>query len=210
MSVEASRFDAEYFARAGTTKDGHAAARYVDLLGRHAPKGGRVLDVGCGTGAVLAQLAAELRWRPEGVDVSEVAVRAAESFAPAVRADAAELPFGTGEFDALLLLDVLEHTDSPLRVLREARRVTREGGVLVASTPNAGSPLRIALGKRWHGLADPTHTYFFTRFALERLLEASGWCPVAWRTFSSAPWGLGRLFERARIGSELSIAARAV
>jgi 2-polyprenyl-3-methyl-5-hydroxy-6-metoxy-1,4-benzoquinol methylase len=208
MSVQAPRFDADYYARAETTKDDRAAARYVDLLRRHAPSGGRVLDVGCGTGAVLAKLAAEPTWECEGVDVSEEAVREAAAFATAARADAADLPFQAGEFDALLLLDVLEHTDSPRHVLQEARRVTRDGGVLIVSTPNAGSPLRIVLGKRWHGLADETHVYFFTRFTLEQLLRASGWAPIAHHTFSSAPWGLGTAFEHTRIGSELCVVGR--
>lgn len=202
-------FDVAYLARPGTMKDRGAAERYVAVLKGYAPDGGRVLDVGCGTGTVLDRLRAEPEWRCDGVDVSEDAVRQASSIAPVVRADAAELPFDAGEFDAILLLDVLEHTESPLRVLREARRVANGSGVLIVSTPNAGSILRLLLGKRWHGLADPTHVHFFTRFTLQHVLQAGGWRPATWRTFSSAPGPLRSIFERSRVGSELCVVARA-
>jgi SAM-dependent methyltransferase len=210
VNAPASPFDSAYFARPGTTKDREAALRYVAVLNQYAPAGGRVLDVGCGPGIVLDCLRADPRWHCDGVDVSEAAVRQASSIAPVVQADAAELPFDDGEFDAILLLDVLEHTESPLSVLREARRVAAGSGVLVASTPNAGSPLRPLLGRRWHGLADPTHVYFFTLFALQHVLRVAGWRPVGRRTFSSAPGPLGWSFEHVRIAGELCVISEAV
>lgn len=210
VKAPTSLFDSAYLARPGTMKDRGTAERYVGVLKRYAPDGGRVLDIGCGTGSVLDCLRSEPEWRCDGVDVSEAAVRQASSIAPVVRADAAELPFDDAEFDAILILDVLEHTESPLRVLREARRVTNDSGVLVISTPNAGSLLRPLLGKRWHGFADTTHIYFFTRFALEHLLAASGWRPTNRHTFSSAPWALGWIFEHVGIAGELCVISEAV
>jgi SAM-dependent methyltransferase len=209
MTARASSFDAAYFARSGTTKDAAAVERYVAVLKRHASRGGRLLDVGCGTGGMLDRLQAESQWRCEGVDISREAVARAASIAPVICADAADLPFAQGEFDAILMLDVLEHTESPLQALKEARRVVNEASLLIASTPNAGSPLRVVLGKHWHGLSDPTHLYFFTRFGLEHLLRVAGWRTVTCYTFSSAPGPLGRLFEAAHIGGELCVVAEA-
>jgi SAM-dependent methyltransferase len=81
------------------------------------------------------------------------------------RADANALPFGATQFDALLLLDVLEHLADPAAAVAEAHRVLRPGGVLLVSVPHYGllawaDSLNCyeALRGRWPGLPplDPT------------------------------------------------------
>jgi SAM-dependent methyltransferase len=93
---------------------------------------GRCLDVGCGTGIALPALAAQ-KWTMVGVDVSAdqlaVAKDRAESVgARLVQADASQLPFSDGSFDAVVSL--LTHTDfeDASAVFREAARVVKPGG----------------------------------------------------------------------------------
>jgi SAM-dependent methyltransferase len=86
---------------------------------------GRLLDVGCGGGA-LSLAAAKLGWRVTGVDVSEDQLRLArERGVDAVRADATALPFDDASFDAAV--SVFTHTDMDdfAGALREIARVLR-------------------------------------------------------------------------------------
>jgi SAM-dependent methyltransferase len=98
--------------------------RRVDVLARCIaellPARGRVLDVGCGDGAVAA---AVLGRRPAieimGVDVS---VRP-DTHIPVHAFDGRRLPFDDGSFDAVTFVDVLHHTDNQRQLLAEAARV---------------------------------------------------------------------------------------
>ena len=92
---------------------------------------GRLIDVGCGGGAFAATLA-EQGWQVTGVDISEDQLRLArERGVDVVRADARELPFEDGSFDAAV--SVFTHTDMDdfAGVLRELARVLRPGAVFV-------------------------------------------------------------------------------
>jgi SAM-dependent methyltransferase len=97
---------------------------------------GRVLDVGCGPGALTAELAC--RAGPErvtAVDPSEeyiAAVRERQPGVEVIRAPAEDLPFEDGSFDATLAQLVVHVIDDPLAGLREMARVTRAGGVVAA------------------------------------------------------------------------------
>jgi SAM-dependent methyltransferase len=105
------------------------------LEDRLARPGLRVLDVGCGTGGVLAHLSA--RAATVGVDRSPQALRHSRS--RGVRhvavADMDRLPFGAGEFDLILMLDVLEHFADEAAVLAGVRALLRPGGALFISVP---------------------------------------------------------------------------
>ena len=98
--------------------------------------GQRVLDVGCGTGALTAELVRRLR--PENVsavDPSEPFVAAARERHPTVsvkQATAEELPFEDASFDAALAQLVVHFMADPVAGLREMGRVTRSGGVVAA------------------------------------------------------------------------------
>src|SRR6476659_6475267 len=97
--------------------------------------GARLLDAGCGSGRTLDELA---RYgRVSGVDASPDAVAAARSRGHAdVRLAPVEaLPFAAGAFDVVTCLDVIEHTRDDRAALAELRRVTRPGGLLVATVP---------------------------------------------------------------------------
>jgi 2-polyprenyl-3-methyl-5-hydroxy-6-metoxy-1,4-benzoquinol methylase len=111
--------------------------------------GMQVLDVGCGRGEILRSTAA-LGARAFGVDYARVAVQLSrqvtraspDSEAPVgvYQASALSLPFPTGFYDRVLMLDIVEHLyPAELRVaFAEARRVLKPGGRIVVHTaPNA-------------------------------------------------------------------------
>jgi SAM-dependent methyltransferase len=114
-------------ARAHTRADLYGrVARLLGALGA-----GTVLDVGCADGALRAALPAPGPWLV-GLDASETLLR---DHPPRVlRADARRLPVRDRAVDAVTALDVLYHLPDPMPALREARRVLRAGGHLLAAT----------------------------------------------------------------------------
>lgn len=98
-----------------------------------------VLDAGCGVGYGSAYLA-EAATRVYGVDLSEEAIAYARRryAGPNVEFDVADLlalPHAAATFDVVCAFEVIEHLPEPERFVTEARRVLKDDGVLVASTP---------------------------------------------------------------------------
>lgn len=119
---------------------GHRLAEALRAL----PARGAVLEFGCGAGRNLEALG---RARPElrrvGIDVSRTALARAAARMPEVelrRADDPDgpIPADDGEFDAVLVLDVLEHLADPVHALAELRRVLKPGGALHLQVPCEG------------------------------------------------------------------------
>jgi SAM-dependent methyltransferase len=110
------------------------APKLADFAGVSA--GQRVLDVGCGPGALTEELVDRLG--PESVsavDPSEPFVAAARERQPEVdvrRASAEQLPFRDGAFDAALAQLVVHFMSDPAAGVAEMKRVTREGGMVAA------------------------------------------------------------------------------
>lgn len=121
------------------------AAEWLDALPRAAP--GPWLDLGCGTGNLLAAAAAR-GIAAVGVDVALrwlVVARRRPSLTAGDRlicGDAAHLPFEAGTFTTVTALGVLEHCADLTGLLAEVRRVLRPGGRFVARTVNRYSLLR--------------------------------------------------------------------
>jgi SAM-dependent methyltransferase len=116
------------------------APQLADLAGIEA--GQRVIDVGCGPGALTSVLVDRLGAdNVAAVDPSEPFVAAAKERHPGVDvrlATAEQLPFGDDEFDAALAQLVVHFMADPVAGLREMARVTREGGVVAASVWDHG------------------------------------------------------------------------
>ena len=110
------------------------AVRFADAAG--VAPGQRALDVGCGTGALTAELVARLGpGAVSAVDPSAPFVEAARVRLPGVeirRASAELLPFPDGGFDVTLAQLVVHFMTDPVAGLREMARVTRLGGVVAA------------------------------------------------------------------------------
>lgn len=145
------------------------------------PPGGRVLDVGCGSGGLLARLAGRAGHRA-GIEVSAVSAAEAAKVADEVvnLPVTGPLPFAPASFDVVVCADVLEHLADPAAGLSSAARLCRPGGAVVISVPNVAywqARLRLLLGV-WRyeptGLFDSGHLRFLTQATLIELVEGSG------------------------------------
>jgi SAM-dependent methyltransferase len=168
----------------------------LDRIERFRPGRGRLLDLGCWVGFLLAE-ARERGWETVGVEPSAFAAAyARDRLGLDVRQEdlfAADLP--AGSFDAVVLGDVIEHLIDPAAALDRIATLLAPGGVLYLALPDAGSLLARRLGRRWWSVI-PTHVQYFTRGSLRALLERRGWTPLwigtAPKTFTVAYY-LGRL-----------------
>jgi SAM-dependent methyltransferase len=137
------------------------------LEGELAPAERRVLDVGCGTGGVLAHLAG--RSATFGVDRSPRALEhcRARGIERVACAEAGGLPFAPASFDVVLLLDVLEHVPDEAALLGAVRRLLRPKGVVLVSVP--------AFQFLWSTHDDVLmHLRRYTAGGLRRALERGG------------------------------------
>ncbi len=119
------------------------AIEMIEASDIHIPRGGKLIDVGCGTGNGLIIFCRRFGLTGVGVDVSEgmleiARAKVAESDLPIElhRLDGEDLPFDTNSFDIGINFEVLEHTPHPERMLAELARVVKPGGTVVVTTPN--------------------------------------------------------------------------
>lgn len=137
--------------------------------------GGRLLDVGCGSGEFLQRHVA-LGWEGWGVEVSPEAVRYAREKRGlrVFQGELAAARFPPAMFDTVVFNHSLEHMFSPTATLREVHRILRPGGRLFLALPNAASAEARLFGRWWFGWEVPRHLYHFTPRTLDRCLRQSG------------------------------------
>lgn len=103
-------------------------------------RGMRVLDLGCGNGCYTAELARRAQWVC-GMDVQISHLQTFRDPIPRVQASGENLPFASGSFDVVTMIEVLEHTACDTAVLAECFRILRPGGLLVLFVPNKLYPM---------------------------------------------------------------------
>jgi 2-polyprenyl-3-methyl-5-hydroxy-6-metoxy-1,4-benzoquinol methylase len=134
--------------------------------------GGKVLDVGCSSGAFLYQLNHRFPgcYQILGTDVSGAPLDYAESRAVAVaRGNFLEHEFGPQSFDAVTFWAVLEHLAEPRRFVERAASILKPGGLCFVLVPNMSSLAARCLGARYRYIY-PQHLNYFTRATLRTLV----------------------------------------
>jgi len=157
---------------------GAIAAHALRLL----PDNGRVLDLGCASGGLLALLRPRAGYLA-GLELSASGAAAATQIGDQIVMGALEdpgLPFAAASFDLVVLADVLEHLGDPAAAMRRAAGWCRPGGFVLVSVPNVAhwrARLELLRG-RWpqeeRGTFDSSHLRWFTRASLGQLLADAG------------------------------------
>ncbi len=163
-------------------------ANYVGALSAIASKVkvGRLLDVGCGSGAFL-NVAQQRGWDVTGIELSpelsQVSRRAVKAEVINAAFESVALP--EESYDVVTMWDIIEHVLDPVFCLRKVERLLKPGGMALFCTPDEDSLLaRAGLflyrmsggGVSYPALAlHPTyHTYFFSRSGFKTLVGKSG------------------------------------
>jgi SAM-dependent methyltransferase len=106
--------------------------------------GDSVLHLGCGDGYLDSYLCSRFK-SVVGVDINYLELQSALARdvpgAEYVLIDGFVLPFQSGAFDEIVSIDVLEHAEDDVALVKEMSRVLRQGGWLTISVPNARYPL---------------------------------------------------------------------
>lgn len=153
----------------------------LSLLGEASPR--TVVDLGCGTGRLLAQLGEYMpKVRRVGVDIAARQIELARRSDPAagwyvldLDQESPDVPEElAGACDAIVAAELVEHLDHPQRLLRSARRLAAPGARLILSTQSGQvRETELRVGHRRH----------FSAAEMSELLDRSGWTPVrVWNT----------------------------
>ncbi|HEV2786323.1 MAG TPA: methyltransferase domain-containing protein, partial [Solirubrobacteraceae bacterium] len=214
--------DGDYLAEEAGRR--RTAARVLDLIAPHVP-GGRLLDVGCGYGVLLAE-ARTRGYEVLGLELAAAAVRhAREELGVTILDIPLEefRPEAEERFDVIVLADVLEHLGDPVEAIDGCCDLLADGGVLCVVTPDPSSLTARLAGRRWWGYL-PAHRCLLPRRTVLELLASRGLVvstdvPLV-RSFTAGRWvaglaeragplagPLGRLAARERLmtGRELSL-----
>jgi 2-polyprenyl-3-methyl-5-hydroxy-6-metoxy-1,4-benzoquinol methylase len=156
----------------------------IERLRRHVPSRGRLLEVGCAYGFFLAE--ARPYFDCVGVEVSAAAVEHSRRLGLDVRQGvlSQEIANDLGTFDAVVMLDVIEHLDRPADTLRLLASILRPNGVVMISTGDWGSAVARVMGRRWRLMTPPQHLFFFSRRTLTSMLQKAGFEVLS----STHPW----------------------
>jgi 2-polyprenyl-3-methyl-5-hydroxy-6-metoxy-1,4-benzoquinol methylase len=153
------------------------------VLQLRAQPGGRLLDIGCGVGALVETLG-HLGWNAEGIDTDEEVVAVC-------RARGLRVSLGTLEeqrypdnhFDVVTMMHVIEHVPDPVGTLREVHRILKPGGRVLMLTPNTKSLGRQRFGMLWLGLLEvPRHLCLFNGAILSLAAQRAGFARAVWHT----------------------------
>jgi len=158
--------------------------RILNRLERLAPAKGELLDIGAATG-ILLDLARRKGWKPDGLEVSQWAVRIARAkYDLRLReGDLLELDLPQERYAAVTMVDIIEHLPQPLPAAVRAWEVLKFGGLLCLVTPDIHSLAARAAGSRWWHLR-PGHLAYFSWTSLAGLLRRAGFRVVELRRYA--------------------------
>ncbi len=150
-------------------------------------KGAEILEIGCAFGYFL-EVCAAAGHKPSGIEVSGAAIEARKLGFPVYNEPIEKLHLAADSFDAVVMIDVLEHLSAPGAVLEKVRYLLKKkGGLLTILTPDVESvPCRI-FGPRWIHYVEE-HLIYYSRRSLASFLGCFGFKEVffgrAWKKLS--------------------------
>ncbi len=143
-----------------------------DLIGRY-KSGGRILDLGCSSGAFLDVMDG---WERHGIEFSgPYADKAIAKYGRNIHCGTLDdYPCEDNYFDVITLQDVFDHVPDPLQALRACRRILKPHGLIVIKVHNISCLYAKVTGRRFYALLPPFHLSYFNRHSLGEALTRTG------------------------------------
>jgi 2-polyprenyl-3-methyl-5-hydroxy-6-metoxy-1,4-benzoquinol methylase len=152
------------------------ARKLVDIVENFCPAPARLLDVGAGIGLLLRE-AKKRKYSAVGIEPSRWLAGKARESGLDVHRGVLPHPDVKGPFDAICLIDVIEHVSDPVGLLRIIRATMAPAGKIVIVTPDVKSVMARLMGRKWwHFRA--AHIGYFDKTTLARACHAAGLKPV--------------------------------
>lgn len=139
---------------------------------------GSLLDIGSGSG-ILVEEAIKSGYEAMGIEPSSWLVKQAQKLSISVKEGFFPDAIGKSKYDVITLIDVLEHVNSPLMLLKNISKHLKSGGVTIIATPDVRSIAARVLGKRWWNYR-VAHIGYFDKKTIKLALEKAGLEPIAW------------------------------
>jgi len=151
------------------TKGHRKVANYlINKIKKDKPQ---LLDIGCGLTDQFEYLK-ESGWNPKGTELSKTFVKAYQKKGyNIVNGDVLKMKFKEKEFDAIVIMAVLEHLTNPREYLLESRRILKDEGIVVIKIPNLHYTL---MNSTKLSLAEQMHLFHFTPKTIKKLLTKCG------------------------------------
>ena len=148
---------------------------YLDVIGKYVGKESQIsmFEVGCATGFFM-DLARQRGWETEGIDISEYAIKKALAKGLVATAAVLESYQSAKKFDVVVMHDLIEHVKDPVDVINRSKSLLAENGLLLFTTPDAGSLWARIWNKHWHAFVPPQHLFYFSAKNLGSILEKNG------------------------------------
>jgi len=194
----------DYHDHGEVAPNAYVKARLCEITSQFTPyrQSNRLLDVGCGTGALL-EAARDNGWNVQGVDVSASAVKHTRNLGFDVfhgELKQAKLP--DEYFDVITAGELLEHVFEPQTVVKEIARLLRPGGILWTTTPHSRGLSARVLGLAWGNVRPPEHLQLFSKSGLRQILQRAGFHHIKLRTEGGNPFEIWNSFKQRRATAE--------
>ena len=138
--------------------------------------GGKLLDIGCGTGIFIAEARKRGHWDIFGIEPSANAVEYAQSRLGETifQGNFPNVSLDEKGFDVITMWHVVEHLEEPIKSFHTVNHYLRSGGWFIFAIPNLKSLDLKQFKNYWVGWDLPRHLYFFSEETIAEALDQAG------------------------------------
>lgn len=149
--------------------------RKIKLLEKIQKQKGRILDIGCGLG-LFVKSASEMDWEAYGVDIDKDMIEYGKRTFDAhlICAPLNKAGFPDEYFDAITMLNLLDHIREPLIFLKEVERILKPHGVIYLNVHDVEGWKAKRYRENWGAYCPLGHLYYYSHKTLQALLDKVG------------------------------------